>query len=184
MKACPTNGLQPAWFSSGIAGMFSPALIPRKGACDPNCNACGHVCPTQAITKLPLEEKQAAKIGTAIIHEDDCIAWKENKRCVVCQELCPYGAVILTQKGREVPVPEISEGRCFGCGYCEQHCPVEPAAITIKPRNALRIHTTKYRTAAGKAGLSLTLQEKDDGAWLPDMPPLKEGDLPPGFTAE
>jgi len=185
MKVCPTNGLQPVWFSSGIIGMFTPALIPRKGACDPNCNACGHVCPTQAITKLPLEEKQAAKIGTAIIHEDHCIAWNESKRCVVCQEVCPYGAVILIQESREVPTPEINEARCFGCGYCEQHCPVvQPSAITIKPQKALRIHTAQYKIAAGKAGLSLELQENYDGVWLPDIPPLKEGDLPPGFTAE
>ena len=184
MKVCPTNGLQPVWFSAGISGMFSPALIPRRGACDPNCNACGHVCPTQAITKLPLAEKQAAKIGTAVVHEDYCIAWKDGKRCVVCQELCPYGAVILTQEGRNVPVPEIAAARCFGCGYCEQHCPVQPPAITIKPQNALRIHTAQYKIAAAKAGLSLTLQDKNDETWLPDTHSFKEGDLPPGFTAE
>jgi MauM/NapG family ferredoxin protein len=183
MKVCPTNGLQPVWFSSGIAGMFSPALIPRRGACDPNCNACGHVCPTQAITKLPLAEKQAARIGTAVIYEKDCIAWKDGKRCVICQELCPYGAVILNQEGRIVAVPEISEMHCFGCGYCEQHCPVQPPAIVIKPRNALRIHTTHYQDAAAKAGFSLTVQGKNDVPWL-DTAPLKEGELPPGFIAE
>jgi MauM/NapG family ferredoxin protein len=181
MKVCPTNGLQPVWFSSGVAGMFSPVLIPRKGACDPNCNACGHVCPTQAITRLPLEEKQAAKIGTATVHKNDCIAWEENKSCVVCQELCPYGAVTLLQEGEKVTVPEINEGRCFGCGYCEQHCPVQPPAITINPLNALRLRTTQYKAAATRAGFSLEL--KNDAPWLTDTP-LKEGELPPGFTAE
>ena len=182
MKVCPSNGLQPALVSAGIAGVFSPVLISRKGACDPNCNACGLVCPTQAITRLPLEEKQAARIGTAIIDKNECIAWKENKSCVVCHELCPYGAVIVVQEGREVAVPEINEARCFGCGYCEQHCPVDPPTIVIEPTNALRIHTTRYRDAARKAGFSLEIQEKID-TWPLEMPPLQEGDLPPGFTA-
>ena len=53
MKVCPTNGLQPTWLDAGVAGMFSPILASRRGPCEPDCNACGPVCPTGAITPPP-----------------------------------------------------------------------------------------------------------------------------------
>lgn len=182
MKVCPTNGLQPTWFGAGVEGMFSPTLVSRRGACEPDCNACGQVCPTGAITPLPLEEKHWAKIGTAVVMKNYCLAWAENRSCVVCEEVCPYGAIKCErQEASHAPVPVVKAERCFGCGYCEQHCPVRIPAIVIKPLNALRLHGANYRGAAADAGLSLAPGAKEPPAEQYEEE-LSPGGLPPGFS--
>ncbi|MCL1916435.1 MAG: 4Fe-4S dicluster domain-containing protein [Desulfovibrionaceae bacterium] len=174
MKVCPSNGLQPAGLEAGPEGLFSPLLMPRRGPCEPECNACGLICPTGAIHRLPLKEKQWAKVGTAVLLTQRCLAWGENRRCVVCQEVCPYGAVRLAQKDdAAVPMPQIRNERCFGCGYCERHCPVRLPAIVVEPLNALRLGNGGFRNAALEAGLVLSLET---------VPPDEDPDAPPpGF---
>lgn len=180
MRACPSNGLQPAWLAAGPEGMFSPVLTPRRGPCEPDCNLCGQVCPTQAITPLPLTEKRWAKIGGAVVHNNRCLAWAEDKRCVVCQEVCPFGAVECVQTaGALVPVPLVKAAKCFGCGYCEQHCPARVPAITVQPLNALRLARGSYIQAGKAAGLSLEPIPRKD---LEQTPTLPAGSLPPGFS--
>ena len=181
MKACPTNGLQPTWLAAGPEGIFSPILIPRRGPCEPDCNVCGHVCPTQAIRPLPLDEKRWAKIGTAVVIQYRCIALAEGRRCMVCQESCPYGAVNIVQKeGFSVPVPVVNQSRCYGCGYCEQHCPVRVSAIMVQPLNALRLDSDDYMSTAKTIGLELTPKAK--GQTSNDDNDIPDGELPPGFT--
>lgn len=182
MKVCPTNGLQPTWFASGIEGMFSPVLVSRRGPCEPDCNACGQVCPTGAISPLPLEEKHWAKIGTAVVIRGYCLAWAENRSCVVCEEVCPYGAIKCERQTRaSVPVPVVKAERCFGCGYCEQHCPVRVPAIVVRPLNALRLHGAEYKYVATGMGLSLVPGSKEQP--LEHYPEaLTPGGLPPGFS--
>lgn len=179
MKACPTNGLQPAGPAFGPEALFSPVLLPRRGPCEPECNLCGLVCPSKAISSLRPEEKQWAKIGTAVVLRRSCLAWAEGRRCVVCQEVCPYGAISLSrQENTPVPVPLVLAARCFGCGYCEQHCPVRLPAIVVKPLNALRLAGGSYPEAAREAGLELILGDGEGG--FDDFVPA--GELPPGFT--
>ncbi|MDR1660632.1 MAG: 4Fe-4S binding protein, partial [Desulfovibrio sp.] len=118
MKVCPSNALQPAWLAAGPEGLFSPVLAPRRGPCVPDCNACGRVCPTQAIRALPLEEKRWARVGTAVVLQNTCLAWAQGRACVVCQEVCPYGAVKLRKmEGLAAPAPVVDNDRCYGCGY-------------------------------------------------------------------
>lgn len=185
MKACPTNGLQPAGLGTGFFGgpdvVFSPLLVSRRGACDPACNACGTVCPTGAIQRMPLEEKQWAKVGTAVVQPGLCLAWAEGRRCVVCEEVCPYGAIESVQtSGASVAVPFIKSSRCFGCGYCEQFCPVRIPAIVVQPSNALRLPNTAYRQAGESAGLTLRLTGSGTN-YNAHPEELPEGALPPGF---
>jgi ferredoxin len=176
MRACPTNGLQPAWLAAGPEGVFSPVLVPRRGPCEPGCNTCGQICPTLAVTPLDLEEKHWAKIGGAVIHNNRCLAWAEGKSCVVCQEVCPYGAIEIVQAGG-APVPLVKASKCFGCGYCEQHCPVRVPAITVHPLGALRLYRGSYIQAGRAAGLDLGSRETGDQ-------PLEEAEdgLPPGCS--
>ena len=179
MKACPTNTLQPA-LDWGAGALFSPVVTAGTGPCEPECNACGQVCPTQAILALPMASRHAAKIGTATVLQDRCLAWKDGKACVVCQEVCPYGAVELRVASTGPPVPVVMEDRCFGCGYCEYHCPVRAPAIVVTARGALRLHRDEYVQAAREAGLSLSPGAHGAAPVLPaDIP---EGQLPPGFS--
>jgi MauM/NapG family ferredoxin protein len=183
MQACPSNGLQPTYFLAGLAGMFSPVLVPRRGPCEAGCNACGRVCPSRALRSLPLEEKQRAKIGGALVLRAKCLAWEQDKRCVVCQEVCPYGAVSLRSlPGQQAPVPLVKAERCFGCGACECHCPVASPAIVVEAEGALRLRKGSYIEAAREARLTLELAPKDAKDLLPGGEELPEGALPPGFT--
>jgi len=180
MRACPTNGLQPAWTAAGPQGVFSPVLVPRRGPCEPDCNQCGRVCPTGAITPLDLAEKRWAKIGGAVVHHNLCLAWAEDKSCMVCHEVCPYGAIEVVQAGEFLtPAPVVKAFKCSGCGYCEQHCPVRVPAITIQPLGALRLTRGSYIKAGRAAGLDLD-HPPQEGFELP--PARRQGGLPPGFT--
>ena len=142
LRACPTNALQPAVFDAGLQGILTPVLIPRLGYCDFSCNACGQVCPVQAIPPLSLEEKRQQIIGKAYIDQDRCIAWSDHRDCIVCEEMCPIPekaiqleeAEVLGDDGAQVTVklPRVVRERCIGCGICEYKCPVNgEAAIRI-----------------------------------------------------
>jgi polyferredoxin len=78
MKSCLTNTLQPTLWESGLAGLWTPKLDLRFAACEPECNVCGKVCPTQAIRSLTLEEKTNAKVGTAILKRSRCVWWRRT----------------------------------------------------------------------------------------------------------
>jgi len=150
MKVCPTNGLQPAILESGFDGLWTPRLVPRIGACEKNCNMCGQVCPTSAIRNLPPEEKTYARIGTAVVDRTRCLAWEQNRACLVCDEACPYNAIDArdeTVLGTTLGRPFVNEAACVGCGLCESRCPVDgPAAIQVFAMAAERKKTGWYKT--------------------------------------
>jgi len=139
MKVCPTNCLHPVLFRSGAQGVWTPEVVPEIGQCEYNCNLCGTVCPTGAIPDMPLYEKQGTKLGIAQVHKDICIAWAQNKECVVCEEQCPIPSKAVklkeeTTNGVRVLKPYVDVDLCIGCGACQNKCPVRPArAIRVKP---------------------------------------------------
>jgi len=189
LAACPTNTLQPFGLASGLPGLLTPVITPQLGPCDPACDACGLACPTQAIRVLPLTERIWAKVGTAHILRHKCLAWELDRKCLVCDEVCPYDAVVLKRvAGIKIPVPFVIENRCSGCGYCEHHCPVEAMpAIVVEPMDALRLSKGSYRQKGRSIGLTLELRRKSPRIEKGQSPaPLNEGDagsgLPPGFS--
>ena len=142
IRACPTSGLQPAVFEAGLQGFGTPVLIPRLGYCDYSCNACGQVCPVQAIPPMSLEEKRQAVIGKAYIDENRCIAWSDHQPCIVCEEMCPLPDKAIQLEQAQVwstdgelislQLPHVIRERCIGCGICEYKCPVNSlAAIRV-----------------------------------------------------
>ncbi len=150
MKVCPTNGLQPCILEAGVNGIWTPRLVPRIGGCEKNCNLCGQVCPTSAIRKLSLEEKTYAVIGKAVIDRTRCIAWEQDKICLICDEACPYNAIDVrreTINNVAIPRPFVDERICVGCGLCESRCPIEgPAAIQVFSIGAERKKSGSYIT--------------------------------------
>ncbi len=189
LEACPTNTLQPFGMAAGLPGLLTPVIRPQIGPCDPTCNVCGLVCPTQAIRPLPHTERIWAKVGTAQILRHKCLAWELDRKCLVCDEVCPYDAIVLERvTGIKVPVPFVIENRCSGCGYCEHHCPVEAMpAIVVEPMEALRLAVGSYRKKGQSIGLTLELRRKSPRIENDQPPaPLNGGDtgsgLPPGFS--
>jgi polyferredoxin/formate hydrogenlyase subunit 6/NADH:ubiquinone oxidoreductase subunit I len=100
MRICPTNIIQPAGLSAGLEGIWTPVLNFRIGTsgCQPNCVACGNLCPTAAIRPITLDERLGRdpfgsqgpiRLGTAFVNRGRCLPWAMNRPCIVCQENCP-----------------------------------------------------------------------------------------------
>ena len=168
MKVCPANSLQPCMFTDGFERLYTPKVVPRIGGCEAKCAVCGHVCPTGAIRKLTPEDKPFVKIGTAVLDKHRCVAWDQNKECVVCDESCPYNAIDtreLQTTGGMFKVPVVKADLCMGCGVCEQNCPVgDFAAITVYRFGENRKSDGPYMTEWQKKSFAerrlLTGQEK------------------------
>lgn len=191
IQACPTNSLQPLGLAAGLSAVFSPVITPRRGPCDPGCNACGQVCPTGAIPPLPMMEKLRAKVGTARIFRQKCLAWELQKKCLICDEVCPFDAIEFRMlPGNPIAVPFVNENKCAGCGFCEHYCPIRAIpAIMVEPMLALRLSGGSYRVAARERGYSLELGPKtgfrpsvENGPQKMVPASLDENGLPPGFT--
>jgi ferredoxin len=145
------------------------------------------VCPTGAIRALNPDEKVWAKIGTAHVLRNKCLAWEFDKKCLICDEFCPYNALdFRIVPGISVAVPFVNERRCSGCGLCEYNCPVQArAAIVVEPMGALRLKHGSYRAAARKMGLDLSFGHKRKYGAAPYEEPgwsIDPTALPPGFT--
>ncbi len=159
--ACPTGGLIPDLGRSGVEGLLTPVLVPRRGWCEPSCTRCAEVCPTQALVTPEPSAKQAiggpalVRIGTAFVDRGRCLPWAMSTPCIVCEEMCPTSpkAIWLESASQlrhdqtriEIRRPHLDPELCTGCGLCENRCPVgERAAIRVSsigesrdPRNAL-----------------------------------------------
>jgi formate hydrogenlyase subunit 6/NADH:ubiquinone oxidoreductase subunit I len=163
MNVCPTNTIQPCLFDSGLEGIWSPRIVPRLAGCDQTCSLCGTVCPTDALRELPLEEKKHAKLGTAYIDTSRCLVWAQDRLCLICDEQCPYNAIVFKWKDG-TRKPFVIDSKCNGCGFCEQQCPVQgESAIIVTSHGELRLAQGSYRAKAGEMQLNLTEDKGDDG---------------------
>jgi ferredoxin len=162
MKSCVTNTLQPCFWESGLSGLWTPKMDLRFAACEQNCNVCGKVCPTQAIRSVSLEEKTHAKVGTAILLKERCLVWNQDKLCLICDEICPYNAIVFrTIDGYRRPV--VIASKCNGCGFCETRCPVGgTSAIAVVPDGEIRLKEGSYIKEAQKLQLEFKPDPGDD----------------------
>jgi MauM/NapG family ferredoxin protein len=118
----------------------TPYIVPIQKACT-LCLACGEACPTGAI--LPLEEKDQADMGEAVIDERLCVSLNGTGVCGACFTACPLRGKAITQGIRNAP--EIHTDHCVGCGLCEEFCIVDE-------RSDLRaIQVTTQRTWPAQA---------------------------------
>ena len=178
MRICPTNTLQPQLFTQGLEGLWTPRLVPRRAGCDQTCQLCGTVCPTDALRELTLDEKKHAKLGTAIIDKDRCLVWDEDRLCLICDEQCPYNAIVFQWKdGFRRPV--VIENKCNGCGFCEEQCPISGvSAIIVTSQDEIRLSEGSYREAARQQQLDFSEDPGDDAFFLEKKPDT----LPQGFS--
>lgn len=162
MKACLTNTLQPTLWESGPEGIWTPRMDLRLAPCEQMCNACGLVCPTGAIRALDPEERKHAKVGTAVIRKDRCLVWERNRVCLICDEVCPYNAIVFRSVDG-VRRPFVVEENCNGCGYCEYKCPIDgESAIIVIPMDEFRLSSGSYIAEAGKRRMSFKLDPGTD----------------------
>jgi MauM/NapG family ferredoxin protein len=155
LRVCPTRTLQASGAEGGLIAWGTPVHRMRTAGCEQSCNLCGKVCPTGAIRDLPLIERQHAKVGTAVLDRQRCVAWAENRLCLLCDEACPYNAIVFeVVEGHKRPV--VDESRCNGCGMCEAVCPVEgEAAVVVFPAGEVRLKSGSYQEALAERRIHL-----------------------------
>jgi len=118
VAACPNKVIHPRDFNHSTIYMDY-----SKNHCKYDCNNCSKVCPTGAIEKISLEQKQKLRIGMAKINREICIG------CGVCVFKCPTKALSLDENR----VLQFDGSKCIGCGACQVNCPhkaIEVVAIT------------------------------------------------------
>ena len=170
LRVCVTHTLQAAGMESGLIRWGTPVHNMRIAGCEQHCNLCGRICPSGAIRDLPLIERQHAKIGTAVLFRERCAAWAKDRLCLLCDEACPYNAIVFRQvEGHRRPF--VDESRCNGCGMCEAVCPVNgEAAIVVYPLDELRLKEGSYKEILHRR--RIFLEPKEDRFVLPG-----EGDV-------
>ena len=136
---CSTTGgcLQPAVGQFGLEGLWTPVARMREGYCEFNCNLCGEVCPSGAISPLDVAVKRKTVMGTAYFDHSRCIPYYRAEECLVCEEYCPTPEKAIKFRSSQVEkngeiimlkLPYVDEKLCIGCGICEHKCPVEGKA--------------------------------------------------------
>lgn len=139
-QACPYDSIKMGTEKHGV-GIGTPYIVAREIPCH-LCDdfPCVEVCPTDALSGI--KDVYDVEMGTAVIDEDACIAFRGN-RCEVCFRECPLmgEAIKIDYRMREgdeihaVFAPVVDPEKCVGCGICEERCVVEnPVAIVVKPR--------------------------------------------------
>ena len=91
-----------------------------KKHCKFDCKRCSEVCPTGAIKRITLEEKQSTRIAIATLNKKVC------SNCGACKHTCPTGAIEKVNN-----VISVNGTMCIGCGKCATVC--ANSAITINP---------------------------------------------------
>jgi ferredoxin-type protein NapF len=139
VHACPTKIIHPdTGHEGGLAGFGAPVVRFDRDYkyCLETCNACTQVCPTGALTALPLEQKNKYIIGEVLVDNNVCLTALGEKECDACQQACPYDAVKITWDEEQYNAYPVVNDKCIGCGACEVVCPTTPV-------RAIRVWTQK-----------------------------------------
>jgi ferredoxin len=97
-----------------------------------------------------------------------CLVWAQDKPCLICDEICPYNAIVFRPvEGFRRPV--VIASKCNGCGFCEQRCPVRgESAIVVVPIGEIRLKEGSYIKEAKKLQLDFKPDPGDDKYILED----------------
>lgn len=104
-----------------------------KNFCKYDCNICSSVCPTGAIKKISLQEKQHCRIGLAKIDRNKCI------NCGICVSQCPVKALSIDEENGN-RILQYNATVCIGCGACQVTCPqnaIEIVAIVEQTKTII-----------------------------------------------
>lgn len=132
-QICPYGSIRMAGLQDGLMLMGTPVIRARRMPCY-LCMECPAVCPSGAL-KRTTREKESVRMGTAVINKKECLAWL-GTLCRSCFDDCPLysEALVMDSELR----PAVDEKKCVGCGVCENVCPLEQPAITVRPAGSVR----------------------------------------------
>ena len=130
---------------------------------------CVKACPTGALDHA-LTDIDAARMGLAVVVDQEaCIAF-QGLRCEVCFNVCPIRGKAITldyqhnsRSGKHALfIPVVHSNACTGCGKCEKACILEEAAIKVFPvalaKGLLGRHYRLGWEQKAEAGEALKLQ--------------------------
>lgn len=132
VSACPTQVLQPSFLHDRLSGLLKPRMNFSGSYCDDDCNRCGQVCPSGALTALSLADKRRTRVGLARFDASRCVVQTKGIICTKCIDNCPAKAIGTIPFGDHLRLPQLKALQCIGCGRCEYECPVSGRkAITV-----------------------------------------------------
>ena len=168
----------------------TPFFEARKVACEMCADIpCVKACPSGALDPA-LKEIDKARMGLAVlIDQESCLNFL-GLRCDVCYRVCPAIDKAITLEHRHNPrsdrhamlLPTVHSDACTGCGKCEKSCVLETSAIKVLPvklaKGALGKHYRLGWEEKDKAGGSLIAPQVE----MPTRrPATKPGELKEGF---
>ena len=149
VRDCPPQNLKLSTWGSGLAADVAIGT-PYFEARQIPCEMCDHIpcvkaCPTGALDHA-LTDISKAKMGTAVlIDQENCLNFL-GLRCDVCYRVCPVIDKAITLEKMSNPrsdrhamlLPTVHAEHCTGCGKCEKSCVLEEAAIKVVPTKIAR----------------------------------------------
>ncbi len=140
VRDCPFDTLKLAELGEPVT-TGTPYFIARDVPCE-MCDdiPCVKACPTGALDH-DLENIDNARMGLAVLlDEENCLNF-QGLRCDVCYRVCPAINKAITlehvsnaRSGKHAMfIPTVHSDHCTGCGKCELACVLEEAAIKVLP---------------------------------------------------
>lgn len=154
VRDCPYGTLTLADLNDAVA-TGTPYFTARSVPCE-MCDdiPCVKACPTGALDR-GLSDIGAARMGLAVlIDQENCLNFL-GLRCDVCYRVCPAVDRAITLETRHNPrsdrhallLPTVHSDACTGCGKCEKSCVLPQPAIRVLPhalaQGALPAHYRK-----------------------------------------
>ena len=196
VRDCLPQNLHLSDWGDGLAAdvaIGTPYFIARDIPCE-MCEAvpCVKACPTGALDPA-LQDITQARMGTAVlIDQENCLNFL-GLRCDVCYRVCPVIDQAITLEKVSNPrsdrhamlLPTVHAEACTGCGKCEKSCVLERAAIKVLPadiaRGELGHHYRKGWEPANQGGrphFDAPVQRLPEQPVPGDLAPLRSGAAP------
>lgn len=181
VRDCPYDILKLAQIGDDVP-TGTPYFTARTGPCE-MCEdiPCIPNCPTGALDHS-LVDINKAKMGVAVVvDQETCIAFL-GLRCEVCFNVCPVRGKAITiepkhneRSGRHAMfIPVVHSQDCTGCGLCEKACILEDApAIKVFPEHLAKGDLGHHYRVGWE-------QEKDNGGSLIKTKDKHQYNLPEG----
>ncbi len=183
VRDCPYDILKLAKMGDDVP-LGTPYFTARSGPCE-MCEdiPCIKDCPTGALNHK-LINIDNAKMGLAVIvDQETCLAFL-GLRCEVCFNVCPLQGSAITldykhneRSGRHAKfLPIVHSAACTGCGLCEKACILEDApAIKVFPTHLAKGDLGHHYRVSWE-------QQKDAGGSLINPEDKHQYNLPEGIT--
>ncbi|MDO5612174.1 MAG: ferredoxin-type protein NapG [Paracoccus sp. (in: a-proteobacteria)] len=141
VRDCPYDTLKLAELGSDGPATGTPYFTARDVPCE-MCDdiPCVVACPTGALDPA-LTNIDDARMGTAVlVDQENCLNFL-GLRCDVCYRVCPVIDKAITLEMSHNPrsghhaifAPTVHADHCTGCGVCEKACVLPEAAIKVLP---------------------------------------------------